>query len=251
MSGLDVDAAYQELENILIVAGHYTGKACKFMTVRLAFINLVYSAGGHGDYAYLIQRLVPLLKDYQLTFYMSGHDHAQYHIEWEGVHYLVSGAGGAELQQQINPNVVSGALDGLRFIAFEFGFMAVTASVDSLTVQMVDLSGSTMYSYTFNDPRDTSFSGQMSSYLLPGIATVVLICLFAFCCLFRFHSAKNKAEAPIVSWRDSLFERTGVVLNNTRGVFEILSDSDDDENHLVEPLDKGEEEEEVVEYHFL
>lgn len=182
---------------------------------------------------------------------MSGHDHAQYHIEWEGVHYLVSGAGGAELQQHINPNVVSEALSGLRFIAFEYGFMVVNVSVDALTIQMVNLSGSPIYSFTFDNPRDTSFSGEMTDYLLPGIATVVLICLFAFCCLFRYRSIKKNAEVPIVSWRDSLYERTGVVLNNTRGVFEILSDSDDDENHLVEAArDKGDEEE-VVEYQFF
>ena len=209
----------------------------------------MYSAGGHGDYDYLVQRLVPLLKDYQVTFYMSGHDHAQYHIEWEGMHYLVSGAGGAQLQQQIDPSVVSEALAGLQFIAFEYGFIEVSVSVDALSIQMIDLSGSPRYSFTFSTPRDTSFSGVMSDYLLPGIVTVILVCLFGFCCLFRYRSIKNTIEVPIASWRDSIYERTGVVLNNTRGVFEILSDSDDDENHLVASQDKGDEE--VVEYHFF
>lgn len=179
---------------------------------------------------------------------MCGHDHAQYHIQWEGVHYIVSGAGGAQIQQQIDPQVVSGALEGLQFIAFEYGFMTASVTPDALSIQMVDLTGSPMYSFTFSDPRDTSFSGAMSNLLLPGIATVVLICFFAFCCMYRCRSAVNKVEAPTASWGESIYERTGIVMNNTRGVFEILSDSDDDENHLVEFGDEGEVE---VEYKFV
>lgn len=49
------------------------------------------------------QSLVPLLEKYKVTAIFSGHDHTYQHHESNGVHYVVTGGGGAPLNNVDNP----------------------------------------------------------------------------------------------------------------------------------------------------
>jgi len=54
----------------------------------------VYSAGKHGITGELLDDLDPIMRRYNVAIYISGHDHSQQLIQYEGMDYIVSGAGG-------------------------------------------------------------------------------------------------------------------------------------------------------------
>jgi len=61
--------------NWLLVAGHYP----------------MYSGGAHGDNAVLIQKLKPMLEQYKVDTYLSGHDHTLQYLVDGPVTYFVNG----------------------------------------------------------------------------------------------------------------------------------------------------------------
>eukprot|EP00438_Fugacium_kawagutii_P001497 Skav202543 [mRNA] locus=scaffold2011:263193:264350:- [translate_table: standard] len=55
----------------------------------------IYSAGMHGVTEVLLSELDPKLRELGVPVYFAGHDHSKQVIVWEGMTYVVSGAGGA------------------------------------------------------------------------------------------------------------------------------------------------------------
>lgn len=74
----------------LFVAGHYP----------------VYSAGPHGDSSALISKLKPMLDEFGVDAYLSGHDHTLQYLQSSDVHYYVSG-NAAKHDGKCNPRVES------------------------------------------------------------------------------------------------------------------------------------------------
>jgi len=106
------------LENVLkhskatwkIVFGHYP----------------IYSNGPHGDTSELHKNLLPLLKQYGVHLYLSGHDHNICYKE-DGVHCLVSGCGSRQSQTTIKPGFFYLPPTGVAYVKtsmekLEFGF---------------------------------------------------------------------------------------------------------------------------------
>ncbi len=64
------------------------------------FVSLhagIYSCGGFGDNAVLIESLVPLFLEYGVKAVFMGHDHNYQHQTKDGVHYLLTGGGGSPI----------------------------------------------------------------------------------------------------------------------------------------------------------
>ena len=61
----------------LLVAGHYP----------------IFSPCSHGNTDELVKTLDPLLKKYGVTAYISGHEHCQFHYNFENFDYLLTGNG--------------------------------------------------------------------------------------------------------------------------------------------------------------
>lgn len=57
-----------------------------------------FSSGWHGDYPTAIKHLVPILQKHGTTLLISGHDHDYERGQRQGLDYIVTGGGGAELR---------------------------------------------------------------------------------------------------------------------------------------------------------
>ncbi|MCY7350353.1 MAG: tartrate-resistant acid phosphatase type 5 family protein [Cytophagaceae bacterium] len=101
----------------------------------------IYSAGFHGDTPDLKRLLLPILKKHKVTAYLCGHEHDLQHIEQEGIHFVVSGAGGQTRLGGDN-----------RPVAFQekqkAGYAFMTLSTDTLRCKFYDAGGNVLHRFT-------------------------------------------------------------------------------------------------------
>jgi hypothetical protein len=103
----------------------------------------IYSAGRHADNPTLIRNLLPLLKG-RVDMYLAGHDHDMQHLkEEDGVHFFVSGGGGASLRKP-EPGPRSLFAQGVH------GFSVLDADEHNLTIRFLDSSNKQIYSNTMS-----------------------------------------------------------------------------------------------------
>ncbi len=104
----------------------------------------VYSTGGeHGDQPELIERLKPVLEKYHVDIYFAGHEHDLQHQKPDGssVNYFISGAG-----SEVRPSGPKKAMT--KFSSATAGFMAVSLTATTCSVEAIDQKGKSIYSTT-------------------------------------------------------------------------------------------------------
>ncbi|HWP44470.1 MAG TPA: metallophosphoesterase [Blastocatellia bacterium] len=103
----------------------------------------IYSDGYHGDNAGLIARLLPILKG-RVDIYLAGHDHILQHLKSEaGVHFFISGGGGAGLYR-VAPKERS------LFAQSAHGFTTLDADANRIKVAFVGSDSKLLYEYTLS-----------------------------------------------------------------------------------------------------
>jgi tartrate-resistant acid phosphatase type 5 len=100
----------------------------------------IYSAT-RGDEQNLIQRLLPILRN-RADIYLCGHDHNLQELKPEdGVHFFVSGGGGAGVYPFRQPNYSHSA-----FKQEQYGFTVLDADKDQIRIRFIGLKGEELYS---------------------------------------------------------------------------------------------------------
>jgi hypothetical protein len=106
----------------------------------------IYSAGVHGDHEGLKARLLPVLRN-RADVYLAGHDHDLQHLQTEaGVHFFVSGTGGASIRPP-TPNQLS------IFAGAAFAFTVIEADGGRLVLTFIGTDLRPIYSYAIPLPR--------------------------------------------------------------------------------------------------
>ncbi|KAL5015749.1 hypothetical protein ScPMuIL_005338 [Solemya velum] len=123
--------------DFLLVAGHYP----------------VYSIAEHGPTKCLIKQLLPLLQKYNVTAYLSGHDHNLQHLQTESsgkeMNFFVIGSGNFIENSKIHLHDVP--VNSSKFFFAEYaalgGFSAVHVTSSVITFQIIDGVGNQVYKY--------------------------------------------------------------------------------------------------------
>jgi acid phosphatase len=101
----------------------------------------IRSAGSfHGDTPALRDQVDPLLRQYGVQAYFSGHEHDLQHLAEDGLHYVVSGVG-----SETRP---TGTGPCSRFSRSTLGFAAVTLHPDIMELRFCDAEGTVCYETT-------------------------------------------------------------------------------------------------------
>jgi tartrate-resistant acid phosphatase type 5 len=109
-----------------IVLGHHT----------------IYSGGEHGDNESMRYLLEPLLTKYKVDFYLAGHDHDLELLKsMNGVHYVVSGAGGKHRDVRWRENTL--------FAATNLGFTFFRISPNEAVIEFLSRNGSLEYARAY------------------------------------------------------------------------------------------------------
>jgi hypothetical protein len=109
-----------------------------------------FSVSLHGGAIDLRERWVPLFEKYQVSAVFSGHDHVYERAEHDGIHYFVSGGGGAPLYpRRPSPNPV----DAEAVVAFERTqhYLRVNVTSDRVEVAAVRTDGTVIETASWAD----------------------------------------------------------------------------------------------------
>jgi acid phosphatase len=100
----------------------------------------IYSGGGHGDTAELIETILPLLQEHKVQAYFNGHDHDLQHLQAGDVNLFDSGAG--------SQHTLTFYTKRSKFAKSRSGFTAVALQPDKMDVRMIDDRGQLLYTTT-------------------------------------------------------------------------------------------------------
>ncbi|KAH9724565.1 Purple acid phosphatase 17 [Citrus sinensis] len=117
--------------------------------------HAIRSIGHHGDTQELIRHILPLLKTYDVDFYMNGHDHCLEHISdrESPIQFLTSGAG----SKAWRGNIKEENGDGLNFFYDGQGFMSVKLTQFEAEIKFYDVHGKVLHGWNkIKQPRHSS-----------------------------------------------------------------------------------------------
>ncbi|MEX1139720.1 MAG: tartrate-resistant acid phosphatase type 5 family protein [Bacteroidota bacterium] len=105
--------------------------------------NTIYSNGEHGNNPRLGSLLEPLFIRYGVDVYLAGHDHDLQLLEpVQGVHYIVSGAGGKDRSVDWKDNTI--------FAATKLGFTRLTATHAGIAAEFFNREGVLSYGHSMS-----------------------------------------------------------------------------------------------------
>jgi hypothetical protein len=112
-----------------------------------------YSISLHGGQRDLRERWTPLFEKYGVTAVFSGHDHVYERAEVGGLHYFVSGGGGAPLYpRKQHPSQID--LDAVKFFERTNHYLRVHIVGDQIEVTAIRIDGTPIETTTWSDaPR--------------------------------------------------------------------------------------------------
>lgn len=104
----------------------------------------VYTNGVHKDNPILIKDIEPLLRQYKVDFWISGHDHDLQHLEFANhpTSFVVSGGGGAELVDWTVDPSTRGPYGGKML-----GFSDLEATRDAIILRHFDQNGKEVHAF--------------------------------------------------------------------------------------------------------
>jgi predicted phosphodiesterase len=118
-----------------------------------------FSVSLHGGNRDLRERWTPLFEKYQVSAVFSGHDHVYTRAESNGIHYFVSGGGGAPLYPY-RPKSHATDLEAVKKFERVFHYLRVTVTGNRLDVTGIRADGTTIETTSWTEGAAPSPSSE-------------------------------------------------------------------------------------------
>eukprot|EP00607_Mallomonas_marina_P004702 CAMPEP_0182429262 /NCGR_PEP_ID=MMETSP1167-20130531/25635_1 /TAXON_ID=2988 /ORGANISM="Mallomonas Sp, Strain CCMP3275" /LENGTH=730 /DNA_ID=CAMNT_0024612675 /DNA_START=161 /DNA_END=2353 /DNA_ORIENTATION=- len=150
----DAQAEYQA-EQLSCMCGYLAASQASFLIVAGHYP--IYSTGKNapGDMTTMVEMMYPYLEKYDVDMYLAGHDHRLEHLQYTTssggtMDFIISGAAGKP-DNQLTSGITSSATS--KFSAATGGFAFAEVSDSTLSVNMVDYTGTVLYSMSRSQSR--------------------------------------------------------------------------------------------------
>ena len=140
----DIQESLMQLEQMLIDANQLK---CRWIFVFGHYH--IFSNGYYGNYDMMIERVLPLLKKYNVSVYFSGHDHNFQLFKYDGIYFCINGAGAYKAQiSRYNANVEVNMIYGNS----NNGFLIHKLNDKYLNLQFVNVNNISEFDYHIPHP---------------------------------------------------------------------------------------------------
>ena len=140
----DIQESLMQLEQMLIDANQLK---CRWIFVFGHYH--IFSNGYYGNYDLMIERVLPLLKKYNVSVYFSGHDHNFQLFKYDGIYFCINGAGAYKAQiSRYNANVEVNMIYGNS----NNGFLIHKLNDKYLNLQFVNVNNISEFDYHIPHP---------------------------------------------------------------------------------------------------
>ena len=143
----DIQSSLMQLEQMLI---HATKLKSRWIFVYGHYH--LFSNGYYGNYKVMIERILPLLKKYNVSVYFSGHEHNFQLFKYNGIHFCVNGAGAYTSQiNRFNSNPDATIIYG-NINKSNNGFLIHKLNDKYLNLQFVNINNIVEFDYHIPHP---------------------------------------------------------------------------------------------------
>ncbi len=108
----------------------------------------IKASGFHGINDYMVEQLFPILKEYNVSLILNGHDHHYEHVKTDGIDSVILGGGGSFL----DPHII--LIDDSLNVSLALTYTIISVNNDSIQVDTYSINDELVDSFKIESRRD-------------------------------------------------------------------------------------------------
>lgn len=108
----------------------------------------IKASGFHGINDYMVEHLFPILKEYNVSLILNGHDHHYEHVKTDGIDSVILGGGGSFL----DPHII--LIEDSQNVSLALTYTSISVNIDYIQVDTYTMDDELVDSFKIESRRD-------------------------------------------------------------------------------------------------